>query len=179
MLILFIWSVLDLNLKSVVDVFEDWWPSLPLHRLWTPLPQLELFIPTGHGTYWFPPMLPMTDLWQRSLYFCFLCLGCFCLWLGCLPAKREPQAGWGHGGVWLCAGLLFVVSSMASSRAGSHFITISFQETKVSCHSCVSTKQKHISIWCMHIKSVFFCQYSMFYFFLSQGKSTPKETVDM
>lgn len=97
----------------------------------------------------------MIALCQRSWCFCFLCLGCFYLWPGWSLAGKEQPAGWGHGGVWLCAGLPFVVLSMVSLRAGSHCIMILFQETRDSFHNCVSTKKKNMFLEKRH--KLWFC----------------------
>lgn len=120
------------------------------NRWWIPEQQPKFFIPSGHGTFSFPPTSPMTALCQRFLHSFFLCLGCFCLWPGWSPAGKGPPAVWGHGGAWLCAGLPFVVSSMVSLRPGSHCTMILFQETRASCHSSVSTNEKTCSKNCNH-----------------------------
>lgn len=145
---------------------------LSWNRRWMPHQQLEIFILTGHGTFWFPPMLPMTDPCQRFWHSCFLYLECFCLWPGWSPAGKLPLAGWGHGGVWLCAGLQFVGSSMVSLRAGSHCIMILFQETRASCHSSVSTNEKTCLERCIVVCKGLFSEFD-FYFSLT-GKEYSK-----
>lgn len=133
--------------------WNRWWR---LHR------HQKFYIPTGHVTFLSPLTLPMIDLCQRSWPSCFLCPGCSCSWPGWSLARRAPQGSLGHGGVWLCAGLPSVVSSMVSLKPGSHCTMILFQETRASCHSFVSAnKKKHMEnfdrpVWSSFLKEIVF-----------------------